>query len=160
MNFWKKKIPQKNRMVTSGVPVHPFQVWHALRTHHPKPPPRPPTTHPPIERTITMKILYEEEFLRETFQEGWDFSRRTFCEKGILREESDSFLLKSRAKCPSRKISWLQSFSQKVSCKNSSTCEVFLRSTLGLRGGGLVWTCWVTHVKLGRCGVYNHKGPL
>ena len=72
-------------MVTSGVPVHPFRVWHALRTHHPKPPPRPPTTHPPIERTITMKILYEQEFLRETFEKVEIFREGHFARKGFLK---------------------------------------------------------------------------
>ena len=69
-------------MVTSGVPVHPFRVWHALRTHHPKPPPCPPTTHPSIQRTIT----YNENPLRGGIF-ARDFSRRLrFYKKGILRE--------------------------------------------------------------------------
>ena len=76
-------------MVTSGVPVHPFRVLTSLQTHHPKPLPRPPTTHPPIERTITMKILYEEKFLRETFQEG-HFARKGFCER--FREKNLTLL--------------------------------------------------------------------
>ena len=69
-------------MVTPGVPVHPFRVWHALRTHHPKPPPCPPTIHPPIERTIT----YNENTLRGGIF-ARDFSRRLrLFKKGILRE--------------------------------------------------------------------------
>ena len=67
-------------MVTCGMSKH-------IKNRRPVPSPHHPPTHPPNVQQWKA-FTYEEEFLRETFQEGWDFARRTFCEKGILRERN------------------------------------------------------------------------
>ena len=58
-----------------------------IQNRCPVPSPHHPPTHPPNVQQWKA-FTFEEEFLRETFQEGWDFARRTFCEKGILRERN------------------------------------------------------------------------
>ena len=76
----EKKIPKEIRMDTCCMSKH-------IQHRRPVPSPHKPPTHPPNVQQWKA-FTYKEEFLRETFQEGWDFARRTFCEKGILRERN------------------------------------------------------------------------
>ena len=80
----EKKSPKK--LEWSLVVYIPPLLSLTCVTTHPKPPPCPPPTHPPTKRT-TVQNLYKEEFGQETFQEGWDFARRMFCEKDIYEKD-------------------------------------------------------------------------